>query len=300
MSDHSIVEEARSLVRQIEDSREKIIIISKQNAVMRALLVDKNNRILEQEQKIEEMTRLLVLADKMLSEMKEKLYKKEEKEGRLSEKLSAMASGIDGQLSEMQKNLRLSEENAKKLGIEKESVQKKLVALLSIYEKSKTRARYLDEKLKESAINLPPDNKKSIEALRKSIEAKENELHNLSGVLNESQQKIRSLEEINTKLDVQYSQEKEILRRLLGKREEEIKKLSVMAAQARPVQAIFERKEKPVISIPKTFDPFEKKEIESMIKIALSHGDSIEKIKESLLNAGYEKEKIEEIVRKRA
>jgi len=295
---HIILKEAQSLVEQVEDSRKKIEHISKEHAFMKHLLVEKNRKLLEQEERIEEMTRLLVLADKMLSEMKIKIYNKEEKSARLSEKLDTIAEGQNRSLEGMKKIIAMRNEQVKKLLSERALMQKKLSAIGNAYSQAKKQLEDMSKRLRETAQKITSfEDKKKTEELNSLLKMREGELINFKRIFTESQGRIKYLEDINKKSTLQYAQEKEVLGKILGKRGEEIKKLKELAAETKEPEKSETKKEAIHINVPKTFDPFEKREMESMIKIAIAHGDTIEKIKESLLNAGYEKEKINEIIK---
>lgn len=296
MAQHMILEEAKNLVEQLEDSRKKTEHISKEHAFIKALLVEKNKKIFEQQQKTEELTRLLIMADKMLSEMKEKIYNKEEKSNRLSEKLTAIADSKDKAFNELGRIIDLRNEQIKSLLRERMLLQNRIVAISNAYSSAKKQLRETTEKLNETAKKVSSEEDRGkIEELKEAIARKEKEVHSISNVFSESHSKIKELEEKNRKIIAEHEQEKEVLMRMVDRREEEIKKLKELAKETE-IKKQEPKAEKLRITVPKTFDPLERREIESMIRIAVSHGDTISKIKESLVNAGYDPKIIDSMI----
>ncbi len=293
MGNKTILEEAKNLVDALEDAKEKLQITSKENVFMKKIIAEKNNKLLNQKDKIEEITRILVLSDKMLSEMKEKIYSKDEKIMRLSEKIQKIADNKKDYFSEIKKIFDDREEQIKKIIKQKEDAQARADQSMKAYEYAKKQIKYLYEKLKEASENARDyEDKKALKILEKELETRDNKIAAFDDVFKKSQYKVKYLEEMNRKLAVQHEQEKEVMKLMLKKREEEISNLKEVIREAAPKKEEAKKEKKVVINFPKSIDPFEKKELESMIKIALDHGDSIENIKESLLTAGYKKEKI--------
>ncbi len=246
--------------------------------------------------KIDELTRLLVMADKMLSDMREKLYNKEEKTTRLSEKLSTIADGQNKTLEEMKNAIESRDEHIKKLLRERTLMQNRVNIIVDAYSKTKKQLGESIERLRAAQQNnASEEEKKKIEEMKKIIERKEAEIGNVSKIFSESRGRIKNLEEENQKIAVEYAHEKEVLQRMIVKREEEIKKLREIAKETGP-KPVLQKKGPVKINVPKTFDPLERKELASMIKIALANGDSIERIRESLVNVGYDKDKVDSII----
>ena len=297
MNNKTILEEAKNLVEELEEAKKKLQIISKENVFMKKIIAEKNNKLLNQKDKIEEITRILILSDKMLSEMKEKIYSKDEKIMRLSEKIQKIADNKKDYFSEIKKIFDDREEQIKKIIKQKEDAQARADQLMKAYEYAKKQIKYLYEKLKEASENARDyEDKKALKMLEKELETRDNKIAAFDDVFKKSQYKVKYLEEMNRKLAVQHEQEKEVMKLMLKKREEEISNLKEVILEAAPKKEEVKKEKNVVINFPKSIDPFEKKELESMIKIALDHGDSIENIKESLLTAGYKKEKINEII----
>lgn len=296
MKSHAILEEAKNLVEQLEDSRQKTEHISKEHAFIKALLVEKNKKIFEQQQKTEELTRLLIMADKMLSEMKEKLYNKEEKSTRLSEKLTTIADSQDKTFNELKRIIDLRNEQIKSLLRERVLLQNRIVAVSNAYSSAKKQLRDTTEKLNETAKKVSSEADRSkLEGLKDAISRKEREVQSISKVFSDSHGKIKELEEKNRKITLEHEQEKEVLIRMVDRREEEIKKLRELAKETE-IKKQPPKMDKVRVTVPKTFDPLERREIESMIRIAVSHGDTISKIKESLVNAGYDPKIIDSMI----
>lgn len=173
MEQHTILEEAKNLIALIEDYRGKLERISRENALMRGLLIEKNRTALKQKEKNEELVRLLVLADKMLSEMKEKIYSREEKASRLSEKINNFADIQNKSFEEMKKILLIRNEQMKMLISERSDYHKKIAALASAYSKTRGQLSELSHKLREAETKMDSnEDKKAIEDIMLALKKK--------------------------------------------------------------------------------------------------------------------------------
>jgi hypothetical protein len=240
--------------------------IKQENSLLKSKLSEKFVQVEKLSEKIDMLTRTLVKSDKFMQELKASHDTKQKEAEFLTKQIQFLTSDQKARLSDFKKNL---EEDARVINFLKSKVSE-LAPL---------------QKIKEE---------KSVESTMK-----EGEIGKLSALVNQFRGKMLSLEEINKKL-MRENQELEFkLKGLENERRKimvpEAKNVSVNASVEKMVsREIDDRLKNPRVKIAGfSIDDLETNEIRAVIRTALSHGDSLEKIKNSLLSSGYKKEKIE-------
>lgn len=249
-------------LRELSFGKSDFNALRQENSLLKTKLSEKLVQVEKLSEKIDMLTRTLVKSDKFLQDLKASHDSKQKEVELLSKQINFFTADQKARLFDFKKNL---EEDAKVIDFLKVKVGK-LAPLQKIGEE------------------------KSIE-----LKMKEGEIEKLSGLVNQFRGKMESLEEINKKL-MRENQELEFK---LKNIEDENRKIMAPKVRMVPIEKsvdreIDERLKNPHIKIAGfNLDDLETNEIRAVIRTALSHGDSLEKIKNSLLSSGYKEEKIE-------
>jgi len=249
-------------LKELSFNKSDFDAVRQENSLLKTKLSEKLVQVEKLSEKIDMLTRTLVKSDKFVQDLKASHDSRQKEVELLSKQINFLTADQKAKLFDFKKNL---EEDAKVIDFLKVKVGK-LAPLQKIGEE------------------------KSIE-----LKMKEGEIEKLSGLVNQFRGKMESLEEINKKL-MRENQELEFKLKNL---EDENRKIMAPKVKMVPVEKsvdkeIDERLKNPRVKIAGfNLDDLEINEIKAIIKTALSHGDSLEKIKNSLLSSGYKEEKIE-------
>ncbi len=244
-------------MNQLKNGRSELI---SQNSILKMKLKEKISQIEVFSSKIDMLTRTLVKGDKFIHDLKASYDTKEKEVDLLSKQIRFLTSDQKTRLTDLKKNI---EEDARLIDFLKGKVGE-LNSLENVNE----------EKVVESNM-------------------RENEIERLSSLVNQFRGKADSLMEINKKL-TRENQELEFRLSEAEKsrpRASEVKKIPVGSFIEREIE---ERMKNPNVKIAGfRLDDLEMNEINAVIKTALAHGDSLNRIKNSLVSCGYKEEKIE-------
>lgn len=235
------------------------------------LLKNKFNEKLAQTEglsaKIDNLTRVLVKGDEFIHDLKASYDEKQKEVEFLTKKLRFLTADQKARLTDLRENLK---------------TDAKMISIL------RARVGELEavEKMKEEA--------------NASLRFKDDEIGRLSKVINQFKSRAESLEEINKKL---MKENQELGYKIKGF-EDRNKKIRVFEKKKEESfrkgieEEIEKRMSNSVVPVAGKVSGFsvndlETNEIKAMIKTAAAHGDSLEKIKNSLLSSGYKEEKIE-------